>query len=222
MSKEQVLTLTDDFEGVTLRRSQTGRLIIDVSALGDTDITVHGAQTDVKLQEPSIEQNRADLFAVDKRVLQIGDVLGVTFDLPEGLERLHRWLIYNITDEGIPQALEPKDSAPEGLMRWPIAVKHVQETLYVEGHENARIWTDADADAIVENVVNRGFNDKAQLALHGFTPEGGYWNSSECDYFPRCHVVSYPGAGRRFWAGSNGPGPGARIRAVQDVPELAI
>ena len=50
----------------------------------------------------------------NKRILQIGDVLGLDFELPEGLERLNGWLVYNFTKQGIPQALDVSGSYPLG------------------------------------------------------------------------------------------------------------
>lgn len=84
------------------------------------------------------------------------------------------WLIYNFTVEGVPQVLEPIESAPKDVVRWATAVTHMEKTLKEQGHAGARLWTETDGSAIFNNVVKGGHNDKAQLDVSGSDPGGRY------------------------------------------------
>lgn len=156
----------------------------------------------------------------NKRILQIGDVLGMDFELPEGLKRLNGWLVYNFTKQGIPQALEPLESAPEGGVSWYAAGDHIRQTLKKDnGHTGARLWTVGDGSAIFNNIVQGGHNNKAQLDVSGSYPLGRYWESTEFVLGPggavaRCLHVDLA----RDWRSRNDV---ARVRAVLDVPALA-
>ena len=156
----------------------------------------------------------------NKRILQIGDVLGINFNLPKGLERLNGWLVYNFTKQGIPQALEPLESAPEGLVSWYAGVDHVRQTLKKDhGHTGAHLWTAGDGSAIFNNIVQGGHNHKAQLDVSGANPAGRYWESTEFVLGPGGAVVRYLDIDRhRDWRSRSDV---ARVRAVQDVPALA-
>ena len=228
------LTVSTDGNGNVKLRN--GSVTVDIT---DGNTSVFGgnviAHTDgtVQLKPPTPEQtNEIGVIAssVDKRAVQIGDVLGKDFDLPEGLERLNGWLVYNITEGGIPQVLEPKESVPEGVVTWKTGMDHVQKTLKKQGHTGARLWTEADGTAIFNNVVKGGHNDKAQLDVSGSDPHGRYWESTEQNRVVH-HVVynviwgslghamvRYPGDGYRHWKSKD---LDARVRAVQDVPELS-
>lgn len=119
------LTLNTDGQGNV--KLQNGNVTIDIT---DGNISVYKGSEDatVQLKQPT---NDPDVLhsSLDKRAIQVGDVLGQDFDLPEGLERLNGWLIYNITEEGVPQALEPKESAPEGVVSWKTGINHAEKTL---------------------------------------------------------------------------------------------
>ncbi len=182
------------------------------------------AHTDgsVQLKPPAQEQtNDPNVIqsSVDKRALQVGDVLGKDCDLPEGLDRLKDWLVFNITEDGVPQALEPKESAPDGVVNWKTGVNHVEKTLKKQGHTGARLWTEEDGTAIFNNVVKGGHNDKAQLDVSGSSPDGRYWEGTEDRNHPGHALVRYPGDGSRNWIHK---GLVARVCGVQDVPELSL
>lgn len=217
--------------GLTLSTDGNGNFTIENKNvkidITDGNTSVFGgnviAHTDgtVQLKPPAPEQaNEIGVIhsSVDKRAVQIGDVLGEDFDLPEGLERLNGWLVYNITEGGVPQALEPKDSAPEGVVNWETGMNHAQKTLKKQGHTGARLWTEADGTAIFNNVVKGGHNDKAQLDVSGSGPDGRYWESTGYRDDPDGVMVRYPGGGGRDWVYKDFD---ARVRATQDVPELA-
>lgn len=215
------LTLSTDGKGNV--KLQNGSVTVDIT---DDNISVFGgnvvAHTDdtVQLKPPAQEQtDDPDVIRsfVDKRAVQIGDVLGADFDLPEGLERLNGWLVYNVTDKGVPQALEPKDSAPEGVVNWEAGMNHAQ-TLKKQGHTGARLWTEADGAAIINNVVKGGHNNKAQLNVSGSFPDGRYWECTRIRGAPFRGIVRYPENGKRV---SDYYDHAARVRAVQDVPELS-
>ena len=178
------------------------------------------AHTDgtVQLKPPSQEQTNeigVNTSSIDKRAVQIGDLLGEDFDLPEGLERLNGWLVYNITEGGVPQALEPRESAPADIVNWKTGMNHVEKTLKKQGHKNARLWTEADGTAIFNNVVKGGHNGKALIDVSGSYPYGRYWEGAKNSDNA---MVRYPSDGFANWRYK---GLYARVRAVQDVPELS-
>lgn len=216
------LTVSTDGNGNV--KLQNGNVTVDII---DGNTSVFGgnvvAHTDgtVQLKPPVQEQmNDPDVIqsSVDARAVQIGDVLGKDFDLPEGLERLDGWLVYNITEDGVPQALEPKESALEGVVNWKTGMNHAEKTLKKQGHQNARLWTEADGTAIFNNVVKGGHNDKAQLDVSGSLPHGRYWESTEGRTSLGPAVVRYLDDGYRRLKFKDYV---ARVRAVQDVPELS-
>jgi hypothetical protein len=222
------LTVSTDGNGNI--KLQNGSVTVDITD-GNTSVFDNGwqcfgvianANGTVQSKPPVAEQtNEIGVIAssVDKRAVQIGDVLGQGFDLPEGLERLDGWLIYNITDEGVPQALEPKESAPEGVVGWNTGMNHAQQTLKKQGHTGARLWTEADGKEIFNNVVKGGHNDKAQLDVSASNPNGRYWEgTTEFSGYSGTAMLCYLGGGFRFWEDKVDI---ARVRTVQDVPELS-
>ncbi len=217
--------LTISIDGNGNVKLQNGSVTVDIT---DDNTSVFGgnvvAYTDgsVQLKPPAQEQiNDPNVIqsSVDKRAVQIGAVLGQDCDLPESLERLKGWLIYNITDDGVRQLLEPKESAPEGLVNWKIADNHVEETLKKQGHIGARLWTEEDGAAIFNNVVKGGHNDKARLGVSASDPDGRYWEGTEHRYGPGYAMVCFPDGGNRFWRRKD---YSARVRGVQDVTELEL
>lgn len=145
------------------------------------NVVAHTGGT-VQLKPPVQEQTKyPDVIqsSVDSRAVKIGDVLGKDFKLPEALERLNGWLVYNITEDGVPQALEPKESAPKRVVDWKTGMNHALNTLKNQGHKTARLWTKADSKAIFNNLVIGGHNGIAQLELSGSSPFGRYWECTE-------------------------------------------
>lgn len=168
---------------------------------------------------PTIEQPKE--MTVADQTLKIGDVLGQDFDLPEGLERLNGWLVYNFSLNGTPQALEPIESAPEGVVNWNTGLSHVEKTLKNQGHANARLWSwkQSDGSVIFNNIVQGGYNDKAELDVSGSNPNGRYWDGIQLTLGPGGAVVHYLDIEKHIdWKSKNDV---ARVRAVQDIPELS-
>lgn len=149
--------------------------------------------------------------------LKIGDVLGRDYGLPENLDHLKGWLVYNFTDEGVPQILESKASALKGTVCWKRADNHVKETLPRQGHKNTRLWTDADHCAIFNNIVEAGLNGKVKLTNNG-NWWNGYWGSSTDDSVYPAAITHCLQTYNTDWPNRDN---GALTRAVQDVPELA-
>ena len=169
---------------------------------------------DVTIIEPAhCFDTQTETATLDKRALCAGDVLGGNILLPQGQEHLNGWIIYNVTDDEIPQALEPLVSATDRMMSWENATQHVAN-LKEQGHKGARLWNKGDSLAIFWNLVQAHHNDKAQLSI----PDGRYWEAeiSYSNEVPYARV-SYPGDAYRMWRTQRSV---AYVRAVQDLPAL--
>ncbi len=169
---------------------------------------------DVTIIEPAHRPHIKSKSAIlDKRALSIGDVLGNNVILPHGHEHLDGWIIYNVRDDAVPQALEPLASATDRMMSWENATRHI-ETLKEQGHQGARLWGKGDSLAVFWNIVQAEHNDKAQLSI----PDGRYWEE-EVSYSNGTAQarVTYPGDAYRMWKDQRSV---AYVRAVQDLPAL--
>jgi hypothetical protein len=233
--------IKEEFEGV-VSRNQDGAIVVDLSSMSSSETVTIITGNSVQLRAPVPEQtNEIGVIEskVDTRALKIGDVLCTDlsvlpdriqniediedhiFIIPESLKRLNGWQLYNFKEDGTPQFMEPKESAPEGVVNWKTGMEHAEVTLKKQGHQNARLWTEADGDAICKNIVNGGHNHIARLDIYGSGPLGSWWESTEDGSYPAEAVVRYlvDGSGRNRRLEYKGYL--ARVRAVQDVPELS-
>lgn len=208
-------TLSTDGKGRAelQNRKLTINILNDAVFVFGGDVTVHAHGTVQVKPHPPEQANGKSIVTswVDHRALNIGDVVGLTFETPEGLERLNGWIVYNFQYNGVPQFLEPKISAPLGDVTWEAGYHHVKNTLKQQGHVDARLWTHNDGTAIFNNIVKAGHNDKAQLDITGSDPLGRYWED-------KAIMVRYPEDGSKDWVKL---GVTAQVRAVQDVPQLS-
>ncbi|MEQ1717242.1 MAG: hypothetical protein ABL907_14880 [Hyphomicrobium sp.] len=207
--KKDVLALIGDFTGVSVTRTPSGSLTIDVSQLGsDLDIRLI-AGGNVRLVAPAPEQSNGITAPVTKNAYSIGDVLA------DG------WVVGPASpDTGIVMAIEPDSGALDGGRTWLAGEEHARE-LYGKGNANARQPSANELNAIYNGVVEAGRNQNAQFDTSDFDPYGGYWSSTSVRFFPAVSArVQYFRDGFRFWdfkvEGS------ARVRCVRDEPGLML
>lgn len=204
-----------DINGVAKFTSGRSRLIVDI-----TD--GHFSASDGVLQSGSIAPKKVNgtsniiTSSLDRGAVNVGDVLGQDIGLPQGLERLSNWIIYNVTVDGIPQALEPLESAPDGAVNWKKAKEHIAG-LKDQGHVGADLMSEADAVAVFNNLVKEGHNDKAGMDLSGGTPFGKYWLNAVRQDEPGESAVIFMDNCFRRWDKHEGL---SRARATQNVLQL--
>ena len=105
------------------------------------------------------------LFFDSKPVLKIGDILGVDFDLPEGLEGYEGWMMSGLTAAKIPQFILPTDKVsvvPNYTLANELACQLADEL-----GGNVRLINEADRVSIFNNIMKGGFNHKAKLDTDG-------------------------------------------------------
>ena len=187
---------------------------IDVITLVENGYAVFKRDADVTIIEPAHNpEPKSKSTVIDKRALCAGDVLGGNIILPQGQEHLDGWIIYNVTDDAVPQALEPLTGASERMMTWKSAAQYI-DSLKEQGHKGARLWAKGDSLAIFWNLVQAQHNDKARLSI----PDGRYWEEEVSYSNDTAQArVSYPGDAYRMWKDQRSV---AYVRAVQDVPAL--
>jgi len=200
-------SLRGDFKGVSISRSADGVLTVDVSDLGDVDVTVvtsgHGQITK---HAPVEEQD--NLQTVTKEAYNIGDVL------PDG------WVVMGLSkDTGMPFSCEPAESALDGYQTWHTGEGHAVK-LRDAGNQNARQPSDKELNTIWEDVVKAGRNDNAKLNTNGSAPYGKYWSSTPDPTNSDGARVQYLGDGSRYWVYK--VYRNARVRVVRDEPSLKL
>lgn len=237
VSKGDVAVVPEKRGGVVISLNG-GRTVVDIE---DGNITVSGARVvnsyngTVFLKALSDFSSKVDeeqdvtspliKASVNDNSLQIGSVLGEDYKLPDGLERLEGWIVYNFTDEGVPQLLEPSESGIENFcVVWDRADEHVVK-LQAKGHEGARLWSPEDYENISGNIIEGGLSDKAQFDFNKKSLV--FWGQSKADCFnysmdtsPTAYAYSLKsddGLGRREMHKSPNS---AYVRATQDAPEL--
>ncbi len=189
---------------------------------GDVDvITTNG---NININPPTQEQDddpNTIKCSLDKRAVQVGDVLGQDYLLPEDLQRLNGWVVYNVTEEGVPQALEPAESSIQRPVNWYKSEDHMTE-LQEQGHKSVRFWTIDDCKSIFNNIVQGGHNEKTKLDISGTNDSGIYWLDAkhpELTAFTHYTYLDRPeNGGNKVWMHKGQYK--ARVRAAQDVPEL--
>ncbi len=129
-----------------------GDLEIGIDTI-DCRFSVSGRNFEVNFKNTSDAEETVSQTSVDMATVQIGDVLGRDFDLPEGLEHWENWVVYDIMEDGAPKALEPKCSALDGLVDVETAQKHLT-VLREQGYSDVRFPKDADSDAIYRNIAS--------------------------------------------------------------------
>jgi hypothetical protein len=152
------------------------------------------------------------LSRMDKSALKVGTKLGALYDysLPEELEHLEGWIVYNITEEGIPQALSQKNLGPIGPVSFELAQRHVDK-LEARGHKSPRLPEKRDF-AAMQNCIERGLLRKLEI-----DPDKPRWGGNKKGNL----VMIYNLAGGAVeWADPTSVH--ANVRAGQDVPELKI
>ena len=199
-------SLRGDFKGITVIRSEGGALTVDVSALGDIDVTVvtsgHG-----KVMKQTLVEELDNTQTVTKEAYNIGDIL------PDG------WVVMGISlDTDMPFSCEPKESALDGYQAWRTGENHAL-ALREAGNLNARQPTDKELNTIWEGVVKACRNDNAKLNTSGSRPYGKYWSSAPNLSCPDHMRFQYLDSGRREWGLKNDR---ARVRAVRDEPRIKI
>lgn len=209
------ISLGDDFEGVTLRKSETGSLTVDFSALNGVDVTVITGANKVQLTpagEQTPKESGALAATVTKQAYNIGDVL------PDG------WVVGPRSPKtGIVMAIEPVSGALDGYKTWHQGEDHAKE-LREQGHANARQPSannnNDELNAIYNEVVKAGRNGNAKLNTSGYYPYGGYWSGKMLPDDRGDAPVQCFGGGGRFW-GFKGDAY-ARVRCVRDEPGLTL
>ncbi len=196
----------------------------NLSSKNCSDFSGHIENVTVALQSPTTKQTSAPdatAYELNQRAVQIGDVLGKDYKLPESLKRLDGWMIYNITDAGMPQALEADKTAPKKHVTWTDAKVHAG-VLQGQGHRAAHLWTAEDSEAIFQNLDNgtlpikENFHAEHGYVFFGAASEDRHWGKDRSTplrakmYYPANNVHrSAPIRGENAYA-----------RALQDVPEL--
>ncbi len=200
-------SLRGDFKGVSISRTADGTLTVDVSDLGDVDVTVvtsgHGQITK---HAPVEEQD--NVHTVTKEAYNIGDVL------PDG------WVVMGLSkDTGMPFSCEPEEGVLDGYQAWHTGEDHAVK-LRDAGNQNARQPTDKELNTIWEDVVKAGRNDNAKLNTNGSRPYGKYWSSTPDPNNSDDARIQYLGDGSRLWDYKDGRH--ARVRVVRDEPGLKL
>lgn len=194
------LSLVGAFKGVTLKRSRSGALTIDVSALKGVDVTVITASGNAKLQ--AAETNDPDVInaSADNRAYQIGDIL------PDG------WVIAGVSPETNKVfSIEPPKVALKGLKNWWQGEEHA-ERLRAKGHNNARQPSESELQILYNDRVQKAFPD----CYFGFM----YWSSTTDPDFPHhARVRHFEETARRLEAKIFDK---ALVCCVRDEPQLRL
>lgn len=149
------LSLTGDFEGVALKKSETGGLTVDVSALNGVDLTVitsggvwqfkPAAAPAIELGSSTAEQNRAPAiitsskvtpasFSPDNAIIRAGEV---------ELRKISQYLADLPKDAKAQLLVAPQDLAKidgEGLGTWRSSIKRIRQIEGYHGLDGMRIF----------------------------------------------------------------------------------
>jgi hypothetical protein len=204
------LALKDHFEGVVLKKSPFGKIIIDISQLSEVDLTIitNGA---VRLRPPPINVNLIELglvpgsddvtssSRVDSRAYKIGDVL------PDG------WVVGPVSPKTRKvMSIEPVREAVVGTQ---VHYKGVSQAvaLLEEGHLNARLPSMSELRIIYKKIVKAELDHNSQLGLVQ------YW-SSEKDEYDSLLAFDFKKA-KEIWKSDQAF---AHIRCVRDEPGITL
>ncbi len=135
----------------------------------------------IELIPPTQKQGTNLRVVTNEHMLKVGDTLGADIKLPQTLQHLDGWIVYNITEEGIPQALEPAEISEKTAVNSKEAEEHIS-VLKKQGHKNVHLWSEDDRKKILQNIIEGGHNDKVQLEADN--PDARYWGEEE-------HVEGY-------------------------------
>ncbi len=213
VQQEKVATrrLRGEFQGITLQRSETGALTVDVSSLGSVDVTVITTEDSVVKQTLAEEQtNEPDFInTVDKQAYSIGDVL------PDG------WILGPVSPTtGKPMSMEPVSGTLKYYRTWEDGEEHAK-TLRDQGHANARQPDENELEALNSDVVKAGRNQNAQLitmnTMNGYDrPDDRYWSSlTRGNMSAQFHDLE---DNKQFWAYKRDHE--AYVRCVRDEPDF--
>lgn len=216
-ARKRMRSLRGEFKGISLSRSETGALTVDVSSLSDVDVTVikNGNGRVVKFSAAEEQTNaqgnneRVINASVDKRAYNIGDVL------PDG------WVVGPVSPTtGKPIAIEPVAGALDGYKTWHEGKDHAK-TLRGQGHASARQPDADELNALYNGVVKAGRNRNAQFNTSGSIPFfGKYWSSTPHRSISDSARLQYFGDGVRNWHFKDSAR--ARVRCVRDEPAIAL
>ncbi|HEY8189639.1 MAG TPA: hypothetical protein VIF12_03070, partial [Micavibrio sp.] len=141
--KTKSYELKGDFAGVVLRKSENGALTVDLSTLGNADVTVINCVRPLWVKSRVLEQDTATAM---EKIYSIGDVL------PDG------WIVGPVSpDTGLVMAIEPAAKAPVGYKTWYEGQDHAN-ALRREGHTLARQPLVDELKALYNQVVKAGCN----------------------------------------------------------------
>lgn len=205
-SKPATRQLKGDFQGITLERSATGALSIDVSALNGVDVTIVTNGDGRIVKQAPVEE--AANISVYKRAYKIGAVL------PDG------WIVGPVSPTtGKPIAIEPVAGALEGLQTWYRGEDHAKE-LRGQGHAGARQPDTAELNALFRGFTKATSNQHAQFDTSGSNRYGMYWSSAPDRRGPDSARV-------QCFNGNSKPWPlksyaSARVRCVRDEPRIKL
>ena len=220
VSVNGVLLKSGGKDGLTVLKAEKDVVVVtkgNVMAQGG-NVIAHSTEVEASEASTEIEETSIDEYAV-----KVGDVLGFSGKLRPSLDHLRGWLVYNINDEGVPQVLEPIQSAPTEPVSLKAAFKHVAN-LNKQGH-NARLWNLRDGDAVMREVASSSdFNAKAQLEIR-LHKRAGYWGDSvPAPTVYACEMKDFSdNMTGKYSVYHEHPKTKNlnRVRAVQDVPQLA-
>jgi hypothetical protein len=208
MANEQK-TLSGAFKGITLSRSETGALTVDVSPLNGVDVTVITTGGSIVKQTPAEEQTSTPGVinaSVDKRAYDIGDVL------PDG------WVVGPCSPiTGIVMAIEPVSGARLDLDPdvWFAGEYHARY-LCEKGNLNARQPEHKELSAIYEDVVRAQRNSNAQLDT------SAYWSGTRIGLYVAFIYFSTGRFGAVSVCDLDGRGDPVRARCVRDEPDITL
>ena len=223
------MIISNGFKDIVVQNSD-GKIIVDLAALSSgLDIIINGISTvnSVRFTEPQSFDMKIHPPLMDSCLpIKTSNILGADIALPDGLERLSGWIVYDTrldyqTGQMVPHVLEPVQSAPEKCVTWLEAKDHII-SLREDGHSAAGFWNDADSQAMFCHIMApvHEFNNVARLEKDPNT-YGPYWGEES----PRPgsdEVHAYDLGKSISTILSKKCGHIAHIRAVQPVPELAF
>lgn len=207
--KSTSLNLTDDFDGVTLARTENG-LIVDVSSLSGVDVTVIlGGDNRIVKQTPVCGSEIVFNTFLDKQAYCIGDVL------PDG------WIVGPVSPTtGKPISIQPSAELLEGCQTWYDGENFVKQ-LCSQGYAGARQPDEGELTAIFTQIMDKQRNLHAKFSL---SDDRWIWTSSPVEGCPDQAVAMqydlYEGGGNvRFPHKEN---PYGHVRIVRDQEDIMI
>lgn len=131
------LSLTDDFVGVVLKKSETGGFIVDVSALTGVDLTVITSGDVLQFKAPTIELKAPPTvksFSPDNAIIRAGQV---------ELRKISQYLADLPADAKAELLVAPQDLAKidgQGLSTWGNTIKRIRQIEGYHGLDGMRIF----------------------------------------------------------------------------------